>query len=84
MNRRLPPVMNTKTGTGEKVVIELPKGDPDDLQKETERTCTHCGKKMRGKGRAKYCSDRCKNRAEYARRAAREDDDESDDEAQED
>lgn len=52
-----------KDGDAAQVVVKLPAGNPDDLHKLTSRECAHCGKKMKGKGRAKYCSKSCKDKA---------------------
>jgi hypothetical protein len=55
------------------VTTKLPAGDPDDLRKVTIRRCAHCRKNFKGKGRAKFCSDACKQ-ADYRRRQNAESD----------
>lgn len=59
------PIVATET------VTKLPPGDPNDLHKMTPRTCEQCGDRFMGKGRARFCSDACKQSAWRSRRATK-------------
>jgi hypothetical protein len=72
VNAKRPSPTLAKDGNDGATVIKLPKGNPDDLQKLTTRECAYCGKRMKGKGRAKYCGKSCKDKAYRARQEAGE------------